>query len=120
TTSDDIRIAIGDGRSSVSMATSAKGAHDEKLFAEIDRLLRKAKLRLKDVGGLVAASGPGSFTGIRVGMTFVSVLAEATGVPAAGVSLMEAEGERALAAGAAATMVVYPSARDELFVQLFV
>jgi tRNA threonylcarbamoyladenosine biosynthesis protein TsaB len=49
------------------------------LFVEIERLLDRHQLALKDIDVFAAASGPGSFTGVRVGLTAVKGLAEATG-----------------------------------------
>ena len=119
TSSDRIRLALGDGRACVARDVAARGAHDEKLFAAVDALLKKARLRRKDVDAIAAACGPGSFTGIRVGMTFAAVLAQALGKPAVGVSLLEAEAERRFAEGAERVAVVLPSSRDERFVQFF-
>lgn len=47
------------------------------LFGEIDCLLKRHGLTLPDIGGYAAASGPGSFTGVRVGLTAATGLAEA-------------------------------------------
>jgi len=124
TTSDRVNLAVGNGISNRVRSVSARGAHDEKLFSEVERLLKKAGCRLQDLDALAAASGPGSFTGIRVGMTFVSVLAQSLGKPAAAVSLLEAEAARAWPIlekqGAHGVGVVYPAVRDELYFQVFV
>lgn len=123
TTSDRISLAVGDGVSNRGRSILARGAHDEKLFSEVERLLKKAGCRLRDLDALAAASGPGSFTGIRVGMTFVSVLSQSLGKPAAAVSLLEAEAARAWPVlekqGARGVGVVYPAVRDELYFQVF-
>jgi tRNA threonylcarbamoyladenosine biosynthesis protein TsaB len=47
------------------------------LFGEIENLLARNSLHLADVGGFASASGPGTFTGVRVGLTAVKGLAEA-------------------------------------------
>jgi tRNA threonylcarbamoyladenosine biosynthesis protein TsaB len=56
------------------------------IFDEIERLLRHAGRRLEDLDGFAAASGPGSFTGVRIGLACVKGLAEATGKAAFGIS----------------------------------
>lgn len=118
TTAAAVSLALGDGRAAISRSVAAPGAHDEKIFSEIDKLLKKAGCRLSDVDGFVVASGPGSFTGIRVGMTFVSVLSQGLGKPAAAVSLLEAEAARSLP-GMPFVAVVFPAGKDDLFFQLY-
>jgi tRNA threonylcarbamoyladenosine biosynthesis protein TsaB len=46
----------------------AQGSHARSLMGAIDRLLRETGLRLRDVQGLAVSIGPGSFTGLRVGL----------------------------------------------------
>jgi tRNA threonylcarbamoyladenosine biosynthesis protein TsaB len=60
------------------------------LFGHIEALLARHALAAKDLLGFAAANGPGSFTGLRVALTAVKGLAEATGKPAFGVSNLEA------------------------------
>ena len=47
----------------------------------IDRLLRQHKVRLKDLRSIGVNTGPGSFTGIRVGMAIVNALSFALKIP---------------------------------------
>lgn len=60
------------------------------LLPAIDRVLQSSGLAFADVDVYVAASGPGSFTGVRVGLTTVKAWAEVTGKPIVGVSRLEA------------------------------
>ena len=60
------------------------------LYAHIDEMLRRNGVRLAAVDCFAAASGPGSFTGVRVGLACVKGLAEALGKPAAAVSNLRA------------------------------
>ena len=56
------------------------------IFEHIERLMQRTGLRVEDLDGFAAASGPGSFTGVRIGLACVKGLAEATGKPAFGIS----------------------------------
>jgi len=56
------------------------------LFDRIRQLLNRHDVPLEAIDCFAAASGPGSFTGVRVGLTAAKSLAEATGKPAVGVS----------------------------------
>ncbi len=63
------------------------------LFGQIEALLRRHAARVGDIGLFAAAAGPGSFTGVRVGLTAVKGLAEACGRPVVGVSNLMALAE---------------------------
>jgi tRNA threonylcarbamoyladenosine biosynthesis protein TsaB len=60
------------------------------LYDELRRLLERHALELTDVDCFAAASGPGTFTGVRVALACVKGLAEAMGRPAAAVSNLQA------------------------------
>jgi tRNA threonylcarbamoyladenosine biosynthesis protein TsaB len=63
------------------------------IFGQIERLLQRHSLQVSDIDLFAAAAGPGSFTGVRVGLTAAKGLAEATGRPVAGVSNLTALAE---------------------------
>jgi tRNA threonylcarbamoyladenosine biosynthesis protein TsaB len=75
-----------------------------------DELLRDARLTPADLSGLVVGTGPGSFTGIRIGLAAIRGLALSTGLPVGGVSTLEA-----LAAGAPESLPVIDARRREVF-----
>jgi tRNA threonylcarbamoyladenosine biosynthesis protein TsaB len=56
------------------------------VFGEIEALLRRHQISIGEIDGFASASGPGSFTGVRIGLTAVKGLAEATGKPAIAIS----------------------------------
>jgi tRNA threonylcarbamoyladenosine biosynthesis protein TsaB len=60
------------------------------IFDQIARLLARHHRTIMDIGCFGAAAGPGSFTGVRVGLACVKGLAEAAGRPAVGVSNLKA------------------------------
>jgi tRNA threonylcarbamoyladenosine biosynthesis protein TsaB len=64
--------------------------HSERLLAAIDRVLADAGWTPRDLQGLAVATGPGSFTGLRVGISTVKGLALALGVPVAAVPTLDA------------------------------
>jgi len=63
-------------------------AHE--IFGEIEALLARQRVALSGIDLFAAASGPGSFTGVRVGLAAAKGLAAALGKPAAGVSNLAA------------------------------
>jgi tRNA threonylcarbamoyladenosine biosynthesis protein TsaB len=67
----------------------------ERLPADLATLLEEARLALRDLDAFAVATGPGSFTGLRVGIATMQGLAIATGKPLAGVSAFDALAELA-------------------------
>ncbi len=59
--------------------------HSERLMSTIERVLKDTGLAVSDIGGFAVAIGPGSFTGLRIGLSTVKGLALATGNPVAAV-----------------------------------
>jgi len=68
----------------------AGGAFSAQLVPQIAALLEKHGYGKSDLGAFAVASGPGSFTGLRVGLAAIKALAEALQKPIAAVSLLEA------------------------------
>jgi tRNA threonylcarbamoyladenosine biosynthesis protein TsaB len=60
------------------------------IFSAIEQALAQASISLAQVDCFAGASGPGAFTGVRVGLSAVKGLAEAMGKPAAGISNLRA------------------------------
>jgi len=103
------------------VATSALVADDEvlgerasravTLLEDVDALLRQAGAHTRELQGLAVGIGPGSFTGVRIGLSTARGLALALDLPVAGVSTLDA-----LAAGAPGALPVIDARRREVFV----
>ncbi|MDX1386546.1 MAG: tRNA (adenosine(37)-N6)-threonylcarbamoyltransferase complex dimerization subunit type 1 TsaB [bacterium] len=65
-------------------------SHTETLLPTIETLLQRASWSLKDLELLAVTVGPGSFTGLRIGLATVKGLSRAHSIPAVGVSTLEA------------------------------
>jgi tRNA threonylcarbamoyladenosine biosynthesis protein TsaB len=68
---------------------NVKSNHTDRLLLTLRQLLTDAGLQLTDVDAFAAVLGPGSFTGLRVGVATVKGLALATGKPVVGVSTLQ-------------------------------
>ena len=84
-------LAIVDGKSLVCEEYwNANMTHSKRLVKMIEHMLEKrACMALSDIDAFVAARGPGSFTGLRIGISVVKGLAYAMEKPAAGVSSLD-------------------------------
>jgi tRNA threonylcarbamoyladenosine biosynthesis protein TsaB len=92
-------------------------SHSNTLLSDVDDLLREAAVSISSVDLFAAAVGPGSFTGLRIGLATVKGLAATLGKPCAGVPTLEAV---ALAAGPSEAIVsLLPAGRGEVFAQMF-
>lgn len=82
TSTDYLSIAITDGKKVLARYhRPSHRNHSRLLVPTIDKLIKKAGLKIKDMGGLCISVGPGSFTGLRIGVVTVKGLAYALSKP---------------------------------------
>jgi tRNA threonylcarbamoyladenosine biosynthesis protein TsaB len=81
-----------------------------RILGEVDAVLADAGVTADAVDALVVGTGPGSYTGLRIGLVTARTLAFALSVPAAGVSTLAA-----LAAGTPGSVPVIDARRGEVF-----
>ncbi len=65
--------------------------HTTQLLTHLAHLLNQTKLNLQSTSGIIVARGPGSFNGLRVGISTAKGLAFSLGIPIIGISSLEAE-----------------------------
>jgi len=86
-----LSVAItGDGRLRVELNLDIGETHSRHLLPVLDRALEISRLQLADMDGFAVTQGPGSFTGLRIGMGTVKGLATAAKKPVVAVSSLEA------------------------------
>nr|MBN2277546.1 tRNA (adenosine(37)-N6)-threonylcarbamoyltransferase complex dimerization subunit type 1 TsaB [candidate division Zixibacteria bacterium] len=91
--------------------------HAEFIFPLIDGLCREAGLPRPVIEAIIVSIGPGSFTGLRVGLASAKGLALSLGIPLVGVSLFESIASRLFQAFGK-TRVYIPSRRNEYYTAL--
>jgi tRNA threonylcarbamoyladenosine biosynthesis protein TsaB len=74
----------------IEVAPLEGGTFSAQLVPQIAALLAKHGFNKNDIGGFAVVAGPGSFTGVRVGLAAIKALAEVLEKPIAAVSLLEA------------------------------
>ena len=102
---------------SESLLNSSKN-YSDKLLIEVDAILNSSKTKLNQIDGFVITIGPGSFTGLRVGMSLLKGLILATQKPFASVNTMDAYAET-VQPGPYAICPVLDARKKEVYTALY-
>jgi tRNA threonylcarbamoyladenosine biosynthesis protein TsaB len=117
TTSEFGSLALrANGETVAELALHSPDGFAHVIFQAIQQLLGDAGFSLDQIDCFAAASGPGSFTGVRVGLSAIKGLAEAIGKPAVGVSNLRAMSSFGNLAHRA---VVLDARRGEVFTAIY-
>jgi len=81
-------VALADGAGTLlgEQRWESRHRHGEELLERIDRLLSEAGVRKSALSGVIVGTGPGSFTGLRIGLATAKTIAYSLDVPLVGVS----------------------------------
>ncbi len=74
----------------VEVQVTSSETHAKRLMSTVDATLRMAGMEVGDLDGFAVTTGPGSFTGLRIGISAVKGFSFATGRPVTGVSTLDA------------------------------
>ncbi len=118
TSADRAGLALFDGEALHECAWPAERRQTTEVPPRISELLERAGLTVADLGGVAVAIGPGTFTGLRVGLSLAKGLAMAGDLPIAGVPTLEATALPWLRAGRS-VIAVLPAGRGRLVWQEF-
>ena len=92
--------------------------YSDKLLIEVDAVLNSSKTKLNQIDGFVITTGPGSFTGLRVGMSLLKGLILATQKPFASVNTLDAYAET-VQPGPYAICPVLDARKKEVYTALY-
>lgn len=91
TSSYVLGIAVADGTEvKGEVITNLKKNHSVRVMPVIESLLKECGIKPKELNRIVVAKGPGSYTGVRIGVTIAKTLAWTLGIELSGVSSLEA------------------------------
>ena len=90
TSSSQGGIALYDGQMLSTRSWPSDRSHTTTLLAEIHQLLERADVKVRDLAAVAIATGPGAFTGLRVGFGVAKGFHLAAGVPLIGIPTLEA------------------------------
>ena len=119
TSAKTVSAAITENNAILSLGYLNRGfTHSETLLPLAETVLASAKLSLSEMDALAVCKGPGSFTGLRIGISAVKGLCQGLSKPCVGVSTLEAiaYNYRGLSAVVAAVM---DARRDQVYGALF-
>lgn len=110
-------VALVDGeRTMAAAAVRGEASRNEKLLPTVDWLLHEAGVDLDSISLLVVTRGPGSFTGLRIGLATVQGIARASGLPLCAVSTLHAA---AFDGSPGSVLVLADAGRGELYVAAY-
>jgi tRNA threonylcarbamoyladenosine biosynthesis protein TsaB len=111
-TATDIATACvsRDGLVLAESATRARSVAAQRVLADVDRLMDEAGVTPAELDLVVAGTGPGTFTGLRIGLAAARALGFALGIPVRGVSTLDA-----LRAGEGVDVACVDARRGEVF-----
>ena len=107
-----------DGRALAAASEAMTRGHQERLAPMTREVMTKAGLVFADLDRIAVTVGPGSFTGLRVGLAFAKGLALALERPCLGISVLEALGRGTVRSGFAAAAI--DAHRGQVYLQVFI
>ena len=113
-----LALAEDDGSVQAVSLFQSKRSLSRRLLGEIDGLLTRNGRTLSEMTAFAVGLGPGSFTGVRVGVTTAKTLAQVLEKPLVGVGTLDAYAE-ALAGLDRAVLPVLPSRRGEVYAAVY-
>jgi len=107
-----------DGLAMAEWSWDTAGNHSRHLHLAVQQMLALLSVSVRDVAAVVVAKGPGSFSGLRVGVSFAKGLAMALDVPVAGISTLDAIAFQA-SAGSDSVWATMPAGRTQVYAARF-
>jgi tRNA threonylcarbamoyladenosine biosynthesis protein TsaB len=116
-----VALAAADGTVTVERTWESRHRHGEELLARLDECLTEVGARRADLTAVVVGTGPGSFTGLRIGLATAKTIAYALSIPIVGVSSTLALAQAAATAdpGLAHVTVALPAGAADRYVHRF-
>lgn len=112
-----VSVAVGRGGRALAWRAMRMDRSSERLLAMVDACLAQAGAGPRHLGGILALRGPGSFTGLRVGLATALGLHQALGVPAAGLPTLRVLAAAVPEAAGSTVLAAVDALRGEWFLQ---
>lgn len=92
THSENLEIAVIDGDTIYSEIKTGNRNHSEIAISTLKSVLGKSNVSLKSIDEIIVVNGPGSFTGVRIGVTIAKTIAYSLDIPIKTITSLEAYG----------------------------
>lgn len=93
THSENLYIAIKADNKIFDIRKNSNRSHSEIAIPSLIELLEQTRINLKDLDEIIVVNGPGSFTGVRIGVTIAKTIAYSLNIPIKSITALEALGE---------------------------
>lgn len=112
-------VVFSNGKVIASHTMASKGILSSSIMPTIKKLLKKSKLNFRNLDGFAVGLGPGSFTGLRVGLATIKGLAFALQKPVVGISSLDVLAMNAVSDGNAQICTLCDAKRNLVYWCLF-
>ena len=120
TANDELFIVLQTDNEVFSKSINSKMHHNETMLPVIDEMLKEHNIEISEIGEFGVVIGPGSFTGIRVGIATIKAFRDATGGKAKGVNNLKYLFELAKNKNPEVETVAINGSKDSYFVAKFI
>lgn len=96
TATENCSVALQAGERVFSRAAESPREHSQRVLGFVDEVVAEAGIQLTDIQGIVVGNGPGSFTGVRIGVSVAQGLAFSLQCPVVGVTSLAALAQQAI------------------------
>ena len=120
TANDKLFIVLQKGDNVFCKLSESKMHHNETMLPLIDKILKENNVDIKEINELGVVIGPGSFTGIRVGIATIKAFRDSLGVQAKGINNLDYLFALAKAKDEKVTTVAIKGSKDSYFVAKFI
>lgn len=116
TANEELEIVLSIGDDVFSKSDKSRSHHNETMLPLLDELLKSHNLKIRDIDELGVVVGPGSFTGIRVGIATIKAFRDSLGIGAKGINNMDYLFHLAKSQDDKIDIVAIKGSRDSYFV----
>lgn len=110
---------VGNGRCLAEYSLDVATTHSQRLLKQLERIRQDVGVEWPELAGLAVSMGPGSFTGLRIGLSVAKGLALAVGLPLLGVSTLDGLARQLIAPPATKVCALLDARKQEVYAAFY-